>query len=104
MARLEVNDPIWLVGRSDLLQAVKEDGLTVLWCLGRSTLRYGDVPPPGEITPWLVSSVLAGEPDAVAAKVIPPAIVSVVTEAGEPRIEKADRPLVPSIRDIKGPF
>lgn len=60
--------------------------------------------PGGKITPWLVSSKLAGVPGMEAAKMIPPSIVSVAKKAGEPSIEKVKRPLTPSISDIKGPF
>ena len=51
------------------------------------------IKPLGKITPRLVSSKLAGSPDSLAAKLIPPSIVSVVQEVGEP-----------TISNIKGPF
>lgn len=60
--------------------------------------------PGGKITPWLVSSKLAGVPGMEAAKIIPPSIVSVAKEAGKPVIEKVSRLLIPSIDNIEGPF
>ncbi len=98
-----VHDPLWSYGKSKLLHSIKESGIIVLWSYGVSViLHWGSAP--GKITPWLVSSRLAGVPGIEAVKMIPPSIVSIARDAGKPSIEKIDRPLTPSIDNIKGPF
>jgi hypothetical protein len=100
---MEIHDPLWSYGKSKLLYSIKESGIVIFWSYGVSVIfHWGSSP--GKITPWLVASVLAGMPEAESAKTIPPSIVSVAKDAGEPNIEKVNRPLVPTIEKIKGPF